>query len=62
MVVRCASDDDFDKWMQSLKTQVVENERATYVRPMLSSSEHQTKVSETFVRIKCNGSILNILQ
>ena len=48
MVVRCASDGDFNKWMQSLETQVVENESATYVRPLLRPPQHKTKVSDIF--------------
>lgn len=49
-MVRCPTDKEYGQWKMALESQTVNNIKATYVRPALSSPPHPEKVSLVFVK------------
>lgn len=45
-MVRAPTEKEYGQWKIALESQTADNSKATYVRPVLKSVPHQSKVSE----------------
>lgn len=46
LMVRAPTEKEYGQWKIALESQTADNSKATYVRPVLKSVPHQSKVSE----------------